>query len=41
MYWSLEKIIPQEDLGNNQKMRLIKEYLKKIKKEKLSKTKRA
>jgi hypothetical protein len=37
MQWSLERIIPQEVLGDNQRLRLIKEYLKKIKNEKLSK----
>jgi hypothetical protein len=40
MYWSLERIIPQGILGDNQKMRLINEYLQKIKNEKLSKTKK-
>lgn len=37
MQWSLERIIPQEVLGDNQRLRLVKEYLKKIKNEKLSK----
>ncbi|PSK99215.1 hypothetical protein CLV48_1171 [Cecembia rubra] len=41
MQWSLERIIPQGILGDNQKMRLIKEYLTKVKSEKLSKTKRS
>ncbi|EKB50756.1 hypothetical protein B879_00501 [Cecembia lonarensis LW9] len=41
MQWSLERIIPQGILGDNQRMRLVKEYLKKIKTEKLSKTKRS
>lgn len=40
MQWSLERIIPQGVLGDHQKMRVIKEYLKKVKNEKLSKTKR-
>jgi hypothetical protein len=39
MQWSLERIIPQKILGVNQKMRLIKEYLKNIKKEKSRKKK--
>ncbi|EOZ92070.1 hypothetical protein A33Q_4163 [Indibacter alkaliphilus LW1] len=33
MYWSLERIIPKGILGNNQKMRVIKEYLKNLKNE--------
>lgn len=39
MQWSLERIIPKNILGVNQKMRLIKEYLKNIKNEKSSKKK--
>lgn len=31
MDWSLERIIPKGILGNNQKMRVIKEYLKNLK----------
>lgn len=34
MYWSLERIIPKGILGNNQKMRVIKEYIKNLKTEK-------
>jgi hypothetical protein len=41
MHWSLERIIPQGVLGDSQRMRLIKEYLIKIKTEKLSKNKRS
>jgi len=33
MQWSLERIIPKEILGESHKMRVIKEYIKKIKKE--------
>lgn len=37
MNWSLERIIPKGILGSNQKMRVIKEYLKNLKEEKKSK----
>ncbi|ERM83624.1 hypothetical protein P872_03090 [Rhodonellum psychrophilum GCM71 = DSM 17998] len=40
MQWSLDRIIPQGILGDNYRLRLIKEYLKKIKNEKLIKIKK-
>lgn len=40
MQWSLDRIVPQFFLGDNQRLRLIKEYLQQLKKEKLSKIKK-
>lgn len=40
MQWSLERIVPQMILGDNQRLRVIKEYLQQLKKEKLSKVKK-
>lgn len=33
MQWSLERIIPKGTLGENHRLRVIKEYIKKIKRE--------
>jgi hypothetical protein len=41
MNWSLERIIPQSLLGDNQRLRLIKEYLRQLKKENVRKIKKA
>lgn len=40
MQWSLERIVPQLVLEDNHRLRIIKEYLRQLKKEKLSKIKK-
>jgi hypothetical protein len=40
MQWSLERIIPQVILGDSYSLKLIKEYLKKIKNENFVKIKK-
>ncbi len=40
MYWSLDRIVPQYLLGDNHRMEIVKNYLKRLKKEKSLKIKR-
>ncbi len=40
MQWSLERIVPHELLGDNQRLNLIKRYIQKIKQERKSKKRR-
>lgn len=41
MNWSMERIIPQSLLGDGQRLRLMKEYLKQLKEQKSIKLKKA
>jgi hypothetical protein len=41
MNWSMERIIPQSLLGDGQRLRLMKEYLKQLKEQKSIKSKKA
>jgi len=41
MNWSMERIVPQSLLGDSQRLRLMKEYLKQLKEQKSIKLKKA
>lgn len=41
MNWSMERFVPQSFLGDSQRLRLMKEYLKQLKEQKSIKLKKA